>query len=59
MSHLKPSRRFARVLTLLLSASLLSVAAPAGSQARVSHHVRPAAGHSSPYTRLFVSTAGF
>jgi len=61
MSHAKPSRRIAKVFTLLLSMSLLSVAAPAASEAHThaSHHQRAAASHSDPYTRLVVSSAGF
>ncbi len=61
MSPVKPSRRLARLFTLLLSTGLLSVAAPAVSQARThsSHHQKAAAGHTDPYTRLVVSSAGF
>jgi hypothetical protein len=59
MSHLRTSKRFARVFTVMLGVSLLSAAAPAVSQARRSHHLRPAAGHTAPYTRLFTTTIGF
>jgi hypothetical protein len=58
MSRAIPSRRIARLFTLLLSTGLLSVAAPAVSQARThaTHHQRPAAGNTAPYTRLVVAT---
>jgi hypothetical protein len=61
MSPVKPSRRIARIFTLLLSTGLLSLAAPAISQARThsSHHQSPAGGHTAPYTRLVVSTSNW
>ncbi len=59
MSHVRPSRRIARIVTLLLSTGLLSVAVPAAAQARAHHHIRPAAGHTAPYTRAILNTAGF
>ena len=48
----KPSRQLARIITVLLSTSLLSFAAPAVSQAHVHHHAAPAVGHGDPYTRV-------
>ena len=59
MSHIKSSRRIARIFTLLLSTCVLSVAAPAVSQASTHHHAQRAAGHTDPYTRSVVITTGW
>ncbi len=57
MSHAKPNRSVARILTLLLSSCLLSIAGPAAAQAHSARHIHPAAGHTAPYTRV-VKTGG-
>jgi hypothetical protein len=59
MSPAKPSPRIARIFTVLLSTGLLSVAAPAVSQAHThaAHHQQHAAAvHAAPYTRLVAVT---
>ena len=54
------SRKVKQSLVVCMSAAFMALAAPAASQAGVTHHhhhVGPAAGHTAPYTRSIVATA--
>jgi hypothetical protein len=53
------SRKVKQSLVVCVSAAFMALAAPAASQAGVTHHhhIGPAAGHTDPYTRSIIATA--